>query len=144
MATAHAEPQQLATTTLRIPERTRPHGPVTRARLRRTWIGLGVVWALGLVPVALDASDGLKAAGLGLLVPGGGFLYTADPLLFGLTLTLFLLTFFFGSPPGTSSRRPWSGPGRPRWPPCAWSRASGPGRRSRCRSASPPRWSGSS
>ena len=64
-----------------IPERRRLNGPVTRGLFRRTLGGLATVWVLAAVPVALDLSPELDAVGLGLLLPGGGFLYAYDPLL---------------------------------------------------------------
>ncbi|MBV1689482.1 hypothetical protein KRR38_17815 [Novosphingobium sp. G106] len=59
-----------------IPARDRPHGPLTAYRLRRFYIGMAALFLLGVAPVALGMSAQWKAFGLGLLVPGGGFLYT--------------------------------------------------------------------
>jgi hypothetical protein len=75
-----------------IPERRRPAGPLVAARLRRAGIGLGIVWALGLVPLVLDWSPRWKAFGLGLLFPGAGFLYTSDPIFFALTIIAFAIS----------------------------------------------------
>lgn len=58
-----------------IPERRRPHGPLTAYRLRRFYAGLGVVFLLGIAPVVLGMNAQWKAFGLGLLFPGAGFLY---------------------------------------------------------------------
>ncbi len=82
-----------------IPERADPRGPLVAALLRRTAICFGLVWAVALLPVALDAAPGWKAFGLGLLLPGGGFLYAADPLFVVLALVLFALAFvaWFGT-----------------------------------------------
>jgi hypothetical protein len=74
-----------------IPERRRPTGPLVAARLRRAGVGLGVVWALGLVPLVLDGTPRWKALGLGLLFPGAGFLFTSDPLFFALTIVAFAI-----------------------------------------------------
>ena len=66
-------------------------GPVTRRYLRRTLIVyLGCV-ALGLLPMLLDAPGSWQAAGLGLWVPGAGFVAVGGwaVLLFPLTLLLF-------------------------------------------------------
>ena len=77
-----------------VPERSHPNGPVTRARLRRTFGGITCAWLLGALPLLLDASPGLKAFGIGLFLPGGGFVYTSDPLFAALSLALFLLSVF--------------------------------------------------
>ena len=58
-----------------IPPRERSRGPLTAYRLRRFYAGLAVVFALGLAPVVLGMSAAWKAFGLGLIFPGGGFLY---------------------------------------------------------------------
>jgi hypothetical protein len=91
-----------------IPERAQPHGPVTIARLWRTALGYGAFFAVGTALAALSASPGVRAFGLGLLVPGGGFLVyaaggpssvLAHVGLAGLTFVAFLLALFawFGS-----------------------------------------------
>lgn len=82
-----------------IPERRRPNGPVVTSRLRRTALGFGVVWLAALVPILVDASPRWKAFGLGVLLPGGGFLYTSDVVFVVLTLVLLALAAFawFGS-----------------------------------------------
>lgn len=58
-----------------IPGRSRPHGPLTAYRLRRFQLALAALFLLGVAPVALGMSAQWKAFGLGLLFPGGGFLY---------------------------------------------------------------------
>ncbi len=73
-----------------IPERRHPSGPATRARKRRTFAILGAAWVIGGLLVALDASVGWKAFGLGLFWPGGGFLYTSDPVLAGVSVVAFV------------------------------------------------------
>lgn len=92
-----------------IPERTRRRGPLVAARLRRTAIAFGLVWIAALLPVVLDAAPGWKAFGLGLLLPGGGFLYTADPVFVVLTLVLFAFAFVV-----------WFGAGNILAPPAVW------------------------
>ena len=67
--------------TVLIPEATHPNGPVTRSRQRRVLAAFVAMWIVGAVPLAAGASAALKAFGLGLLLPGGGFLYTSDPIL---------------------------------------------------------------
>ena len=58
-----------------IPKRTQAHGPLTAYRLRRFYIGLAVVFLAGITPLVLGWSEAWKAFGLGLIFPGGGFLY---------------------------------------------------------------------
>lgn len=69
-------------------------GPVTAARQRRTWIIYLSLFALGLLPQLMGSSPALKAAGLGLWMPGAGFLATGGwwALLFPLTLLLFVVS----------------------------------------------------
>ncbi|AEF41198.1 linalool dehydratase/isomerase domain-containing protein [Hoyosella subflava] len=74
-----------------IPAFDRVHGPGTRFLVRRTLLYLAAFWAVGLALAALDLSDGLTAFGLGLLVPGGGFLYTGNILLAGIAVVAFPL-----------------------------------------------------
>lgn len=93
MAVETVEPVDEGAPRYLIPERDRLHGPLVATRLRRTAIGFGLVWLLALVPVLVDAAPGWKAFGLGLLLPGGGFLYTSDPVLVVLTLVLFAVAF---------------------------------------------------
>jgi len=66
-------------------------GPVTRRTLRRTlFIYLGAV-SLGLLPALLGSDPGWQAAGLGLWLPGAGFVAVGGwaLLLFPVTLALF-------------------------------------------------------
>ncbi len=77
-------------------------------------VGFGVVWLLGLGLVVLDAAPGWKAFGLGLLLPGGGFLYTSDPIFVALTLVLFAIAFVA-----------WFGAGNILAPPIVWVGAAG-------------------
>jgi Linalool dehydratase/isomerase len=92
---ARTEPES----TYLIPARPRPAGPLVAARLRRTAVGMAVVWLAGLLPLVLDWSPRWKAFGLGLLFPGAGFLYTSDPIFIVLTLAAFAvaLVLWFGT-----------------------------------------------
>ena len=58
-----------------IPERLKPNGPLTAYRLRRFQLGLTALFIAGLLPVLLGMSAQWQAFGLGLIFPGGGFLY---------------------------------------------------------------------
>lgn len=58
-----------------IPARTKPLGPLATYRVRRFQWGLAVLFLAALAPLVLDMSAQWKAFGLGLMVPGGGFLY---------------------------------------------------------------------
>jgi hypothetical protein len=85
------QPATASTPSLEIAERTRIHGPLTRRALRRTTVGVALLWAAALTPIVFAWAPRWKAAGLGLLFPGAGFLYTSDPVLF--VLTLLVLPF---------------------------------------------------
>lgn len=69
-------------------------GPVTAARQRRTWIIYLSLVIAGLLPTLLAAAPAWQAAGLGLVLPGGGFVALGGwwTLLFPLTLILFVVT----------------------------------------------------
>jgi hypothetical protein len=82
---------------------------VTASRLRRTFIVYLLVAALGMLPVILDAGVRWKAFGLGAVMPGGGFLYTSDPLFTVLALLTFVGSLFV-----------WFGTGNILAPPAAW------------------------
>lgn len=56
------------------------HGPLLRRRLYRLYGLFAVFFLLGLAPLALDSSPALKALGLGLLLPGAGFLHVGGLL----------------------------------------------------------------
>ena len=62
-------------------------------RIRRTVGIYAVVAVAGLVPSIFDASPRWRAFGLGLVAPGGGFLYTSDPVFLVLTLGAALVAF---------------------------------------------------
>jgi hypothetical protein len=69
-----------------------PRGPITAARQRRTTIVYATVFLLGLLPLVIGASPAWQAIGLGLWLPGGGFVAVGGwtILLFPLTLALFV------------------------------------------------------
>jgi len=69
-------------------------GPVTVARQRRTATIYAALCALGLLPLLVHASAAWQAAGLGLWMPGAGFVAVGGlvTLLFPLTLALFALS----------------------------------------------------
>lgn len=69
-------------------------GPVTAARQRRTWIVYLSAVAVGVLPTVLKMSPAVVAAGLGLWIPGGGFVSVGGwaALLFPLTLALFVFS----------------------------------------------------
>ena len=67
------EPRRAYKTAL-MPERAAANGPITSARLRRAGLVYLALAAAGLALGWLAASPRLQAFGLGLIVPGGGFL----------------------------------------------------------------------
>jgi hypothetical protein len=77
------------------------NGPVTRARQRRTFIIYAALVLLGLLPWLNDASPALRAGGLGLMLPGAGFIAVGGwwLLLVPVTLVLFGISLiaWFGS-----------------------------------------------
>ena len=77
--------------TARPPGSTRK-GPVTAARQRRTAIVYALACLVGALPLALGSPASLQAAGIGLWLPGAGFLAVGGwgPLLFPLTLAVFV------------------------------------------------------
>jgi len=89
MATVASEVRRFGSTTDRAPK-----GPVTIARQRRTYIVYAALCVVGLVPALVGASAGWQAAGLGLWMPGAGFVAAggAWSLLFPLTLALFVVS----------------------------------------------------
>ncbi|HVA78164.1 MAG TPA: hypothetical protein VNF27_09725 [Candidatus Binataceae bacterium] len=71
-------------------------GPVTAARHRRNAMIYAAMCVVGLLPTILHMSPEMQAAGLGLWIPGGGFLAVGGfgILLFPVTLVLFALAVF--------------------------------------------------
>ncbi len=99
MATQHMEFAPAATQAPRlidripeIPKITRMHGPLTAYRLHRFYAMIGAVFLLGLAPVLLGMSAQWKAFGLGLIFPGGGFLYAGG--IAGVAFALMSLAAF--------------------------------------------------
>lgn len=76
---------------LPLPQDPRRFGPVTRFLVLRTVAVLAAVEAVGLLLALLADGSALRAFGLSLVLPGGGFLYTASPELFVLTWVLVSL-----------------------------------------------------
>jgi hypothetical protein len=71
-----------------LPENPPRFGPVTRRLMLRSALILAALFVAGTALVVLGGRAA-TAVGLSLLIPGGGFLYTAWPLLFVVTLLLF-------------------------------------------------------
>ena len=69
------------------------YGPVTRSLLVRTGAMLGIMFALGLGLVFASGDPVMRAVGLSMIFPGGGFLYASWPSL--LLLTLLSMAFAF-------------------------------------------------
>jgi hypothetical protein len=69
-------------------------GPVTASRHRRNAVVYGVLCLLAILPILLQMSPGWQAFGLGLFMPGAGFLAVGGwaVLLFPLTVGLFWLS----------------------------------------------------
>jgi hypothetical protein len=70
-----------------LPQRSRFNGPVASRRLRRTLAGYLVVAVLGLLPTVLGSAVSWQAVGLGLVLPGGGFLVLGWWAALGIALT---------------------------------------------------------
>ena len=64
-------------------------GPVTSARHRRNAMIYGAMCILGLMPTLLGMSPSMQATGLGLWIPGGGFLAVGGWAAEGLDLDQF-------------------------------------------------------
>src|SRR5579885_2660187 len=89
-------------------------GPVTSARRRRTALIYTVMCLVGIIPMLTGMTASAKAAGLGLWIPGGGFLAVGGwaMLLFPLTVALFGLAVFlvwFGDGDCADYRLVWIG-----------------------------------
>ncbi|WP_439814548.1 hypothetical protein [Zavarzinia sp. CC-PAN008] len=69
-------------------------GPVTAARLRRTYFVYALACLVGITPVVLQAPTFWQAAGMGLFMPGAGFLAVGGwaMLLFPVFVGLFALS----------------------------------------------------
>ncbi|GAA4853002.1 hypothetical protein GCM10023201_52850 [Actinomycetospora corticicola] len=66
--------------------------PVTARRMRRALLVYGVVWLVGSLPGWLGAGPVLTVLGLGLVVPGGGFLAAGAPVPAVVSAAVFLLS----------------------------------------------------
>lgn len=64
-------------------------GPIMRGYRKRAFYVWATLAVIGLLPILLDLAPSWRAAGLGLWMPGGGFLYTASPHWFVLSMVLF-------------------------------------------------------
>src|SRR6516165_12435603 len=71
-------------------------GPLTAARQRRTLLLYTAMCVFGLLPTIFGMSPAMKAAGVGLWIPGGGFVASGGwaVLLFPVTFVLFGLSVF--------------------------------------------------
>ncbi|MEN9506561.1 MAG: hypothetical protein RI958_2487 [Actinomycetota bacterium] len=67
-----------------LPERPKRMGPVTRWLVLRS-VAVFVVWQAIAASLVVFGGDTARAGGLSLVVPGGGFVFTASPVLFALT-----------------------------------------------------------
>jgi len=57
-----------------LPERDTMLGPVARRRVARLWIGYAILFVAGLSLSQFASRPSGQAFGLGLMLPGGGFL----------------------------------------------------------------------
>ena len=71
-------------------------GPIAAARQRRTLLIYLAMCIVGLLPAIFGMSPAMKGAGIGLWIPGGGFVAVGgwSILLFPVTLGLFALSVF--------------------------------------------------
>ncbi len=67
-----------------LPEQPRRMGPVTRLLVLRT-VAVLIVWQAIAAVLVVAGDDTARAAGLSMVAPGGGLLFTASPVLFALT-----------------------------------------------------------
>ncbi|WP_051342289.1 hypothetical protein [Pseudonocardia spinosispora] len=74
-----------------LPEPSGPIPPVTARRMRRALAVYAAVWVLGVLPALLDAGAPLTAVGLGLTLPGGGFVYSGSVIASVAAPVVFLL-----------------------------------------------------
>lgn len=102
---------------LTVPDR--PNGPAVRALLRRTAAVAAVIGTTAVTAVLRSRRPATRAVALGALVPGGGYLFTRNPLRFLATLGGFF-----------ASLVAWFGSGNILLPPLVWAgTALGAGRR---------------
>jgi Linalool dehydratase/isomerase len=86
------EPLEPAATVALIPDRMRPDGPITTARLRRTAAAYVGAVAAGVALTRAAGERPLANAGLGLAAPGAGFLGARRPGAFAATQGAFGLS----------------------------------------------------
>lgn len=67
-----------------LPEQPRRMGPVTRFLVLRT-VAVLIAWQMIAAILVIVGSDTARAAGLSMVVPGGGLLFAASPVLFAVT-----------------------------------------------------------
>lgn len=78
-----------------LPENPKRMGPVTRRLVARTCTIIALVEIVGLVLTFAADGKRARAAGVSLIFPGAGLLYTAFPIAFVVTLGLVALSFVF-------------------------------------------------
>lgn len=69
-------------------------GPATRRAMTRTTLAYAAAWLCGLLPLALGASETVRAVGLGIALPGGGLFSTGHPVWGAVTLVGFVVAIF--------------------------------------------------
>jgi hypothetical protein len=82
------------TVTVPIPRPKRAVAPVTARQIRRLLTGYALLWPAAFALVVADAATGWVAAGLGLAVPGGGFLYGGHPVWAAVAVLAFVVGMF--------------------------------------------------
>jgi hypothetical protein len=92
--TTYSPPATDRAVTVSIPRPTRTIAPVTGRRIRRVLTGYAVLWVAALALVLTDAGTVWVAGGLGLAVPGGGFLYGGHPVWAAVAVLAFVLSLF--------------------------------------------------
>lgn len=78
-----------------LPQRRRYNGPVAAGRLRRSLAGYLVLAAIGLLPTLLGFSPAWQALGMGVVLPGGGFLVFGWWAVAGIAATLVVFAIAF-------------------------------------------------
>lgn len=68
--------------------------PTTARRLRRALTAYAALWVVGALPGVLGLGDGWTAAGLGLVLPGGGLVHGGHPVLALVALLAVTLSVF--------------------------------------------------
>jgi hypothetical protein len=89
--TSLRRPRVAANGILLLPERPHRLGPVSRRLVLRLVAVLGAVVLAGTLMLGLSDSAAVRAAGLSMVFPGGGFLYIAWPVLFAVTMLALVL-----------------------------------------------------